>query len=332
MSMTRYRPIHFGGPNHNMSISALVRSFFFMGIMALCFTLMASRPAQALTIDANHQFEFAEALFKTHQYRRAAEEYQRFAFFFPFDSRKRSALFKTGQAFLLAKDPMSAIEIFRTFTTDKKQDNLVVDAYFMLVECHLLMNAPGLAIVEMRNLIAENDLSDVHDRAYYRMGWLYIDQGNWAAAQQAFSNISSARRDQYRLDTLDNELNTAQQLPTRNPILAGTLSLLPGAGQLYCNRYEDALVAFLVNLGLFWAASDAFDQEQYALGGLLTFVGTGFYIGNIYSATSDAHKFNRQRKIDFTRSLKKHIVLGLVPSAPDRSPDYSYFLGLQIPF
>lgn len=333
MPMTRYQPTLSGGRNRKMTTFAKVCTFLFICMLGLCFIQTVSSSAQALIIDGDHQYGFAEELFKTHQYRRAAEEYQRFAFFFPFDSRKQPALFKAGQAFLLAKDPVTAIEIFKSFTEEKKQDKLGEDAYFMLAECHLVMNSPGLAVVEMRNLIAENDDPNVRDRAFYRMGWLYIDQGNWTAAETAFSHISSARRDHYQLDTLDDELNLAHRLPTRSPAVAGTLSILPGAGQLYCNRYEDALIAFLVNLGLLWAAHDAFDQEQYALGGLLTFVGTGFYVGNIYSATSDAHKFNRKVKADFAHSLKKNIVLGLAPT-PDaeHSNEYSCFLGLQIPF
>ena len=309
MPMTLYLPIHFGGKNRKMPISFPTRFFCSICILCIYFILFSHRAA-ALTIDENQQYGFAETLFNSKQYHRAAEEYERFAFFFPFDRRKRSALFKAGQAYLLSKDPLTAIDRFKLFTQEKNQDNLVVEAYFMLVECHLVMDAPGRAIVEMNNLIAENNNPDINDRANYRLGWLYIDQGNWAAAQRAFSNISNSQHDQYQLTPLEDELNQASQLPTRSPLLAGMLSIIPGSGQLYCNRYEDALIAFFVNLGLFWAAHDAFDQEQYALGGLLTFVGSGFYIGNIYSATSDAHKFNRQRKSDFVHSLKNLKYLG----------------------
>jgi tetratricopeptide (TPR) repeat protein len=286
--------------------------------------------SQALTIDNEQQFQFAEELFNSRQYRRAAEEYQRFAFFFPEDSRQRPARLKAGQAFLMAKDPAAALDRFKALTLQDEIDPIAVEAYFMMVECYLQMNSSTHAVLELNNLIALSDDIEVRDRAHHRLGWLHIDQTDWPAAQKAFAKISTPRRNRYRVDDLERELAQADQLPRRNPALAGTLSIIPGAGQLYCKRYEDALIAFAVNLGLFWAAHDAFDQEQYALGSLLTFVGLGFYAGNIYSAVGDAHKFNQYQKQQFGNSLKHNLVLGVRPSPPWSSN--SVLFSLHVPF
>jgi len=275
--------------------------------------------SQALTIESEQQFQFAEALYNGRQYRRAAEEYQRFAFFFPADSRQRPALFKAGQALLLAKDPVSALDRFKELTTRDDLDSIAVESYFMMVECYLQMNGMTHAVLELNNLILLSDSNNVRDRAYYRMGWLYIDQTDWPSARKAFDKISATQRNRYRINDLEGELGQSSQLPVRNPTLAGALSIIPGAGQLYCNRYEDALIAFAVNLGLFWAAHDAFDQDQYALGSLLSFIGLGFYAGNIYSAVSDAHKFNQRQKNQFGESLRRYVILGLGPQIPRSS-------------
>ena len=58
-------------------------------LIAICM-IVVGWPAcpRALTIDSERQFQFAEELFNSKQYRRAAEEYQRFSFFFPEDSRQ----------------------------------------------------------------------------------------------------------------------------------------------------------------------------------------------------------------------------------------------------
>jgi tetratricopeptide (TPR) repeat protein len=273
---------------------------------------LASGP-QTLTIDAARQLQFADTLFSQQQYRRAGEEYQRFAFFFPQDPRQRQARFKAGQAFLLAKDTLTAVDLFKQLGSQGLTDTIAVESYFMLVECHLQMNDPTNAVVEMNNLIGLSNDTDIRDRAYHRLGWLYIDQTDWDAAQRAFAKISVSQRNRYHVDDLERELSGTSRLPSRNPSLAGALSLLPGAGQIYCHRYEDALIAFAVNLGLFWAAHDAFDQDQYALGGLLSFVGLGFYAGNIYSAVGDAHKFNQGQKQKFAESLKRYLIVGSAP-------------------
>jgi hypothetical protein len=93
------------------------------------------------------------------------------------------------------------------------------------------------------------------------------------------------------------------------------LSIVPGGGQLYCNRYQDAMTAFLINAGLIWAAWEAFDNEQYALGSVISFVEFGFYAGNIYGAVSSAHKYNRDRIAEFRERLnqRRQMSLSLAP-------------------
>jgi tetratricopeptide (TPR) repeat protein len=295
-----------------------------------CIVLQWPGNLPALTIDGDHQYQFAEELFNRHQFRRAAEEYQRFSFFFPRDTRRRSALFKAGQSFLLAKDPAAALELFKVLTDGNQLDAIAVNSYFMMVTCDLQLNRPTQAVLDLNNLIVLSDDDAIRDRAYYRLGWIYIDQTDWAAASKAFAKISESRRGHFRIDALERELDRASSLPSRSPSLAGALSIIPGAGQLYCKRYEDALIAFGVNLGLFWAAHDAFDQDQYALGGVLAFVGLGFYSGNIYGAISDAHKFNQTQKRRFGEALQRQMILGSRPGEPG-SPAGILF-SLHLPF
>ncbi len=296
----------------------------------VCIALQWPSDLAALTIDGDRQYQFAETLFNNHQYRRAAEEYQKFSFFFPDDARGRPALFKAGRAFLLAKDPAAALDRFKELTDDAELDAIAVESHLMMAECNLQMNRITQAVLDLNNLIALSHDAEIRDRAYYRLGWLYIDLADWPAARKAFAKISTSRRSRFRIDELERELDQADRLPTRYPALAGTLSIIPGAGQLYCNRYEDALIALAVNVGLFWAAHDAFDQDQYALGGVLAFIGMGFYAGNIYSAVSDAHKFNQNQERQFSQSLQRHLVLG---SRPWESPSSAGVLfSLQVPF
>ena len=330
MLTTLWRPIRSGGKNPEIVPPTVIRIVLLIAVIIMG-PMGWPDACRALTIDGNQQYRFAEQLFNTRQYRRAAEEYERFAFFFPDDSRHQSALFKAGQSLLLAKDPASAIERFKMFTDQDHLDDLVVASYFMLVECYLQLQTPSRAVVTLNNLItlSAND-TQIRDRAYYRLGWLYIDETNWRDARRAFSKISPDRRSRYRIDQLEKDLDDASNISTRDPVLAGALSIIPGGGQLYCNRYEDALIAFAVNLGLFWAAHDAYDEDQYALGSLLAFAGIGFYAGNIYSAVGDAHKFNEVQKQSYRNALKRHIVVGAGP--PDSGPSNGLLFSLQIPF
>ena len=285
-------------------IRLIVTIFFLMIVFPVC-------PAfsQVLTIEPDQQFAFAQHLYQNGQYRRAAEEYQRFAFFFPQDSRGRGALYLAADAYFNSREFDIAIEILKDLSRKTPLDTVAVKAFFLMAECYLQMGTPSQAMVQLHNLTALSDDPDVHDRAYFRMGWIYIEQMDWKAAQHAFSRIRA--ESPLPASELSAALNQSTTIPQKSPALAGTLSIVPGAGQLYCGRYQDALAAFLVNVGLVWAAVDAFDQEQYALGGLLTFVGAGFYTGNIYSAVSSAHKYNLHRKQQFIDRLKHNPDIGL---------------------
>jgi hypothetical protein len=85
--------------------------------------------------------------------------------------------------------------------------------------------------------------------------------------------------------------------------------VVPGAGHLYTERPRDALVAFLLNGTFIWAAVELFDDEKYVAGGIVTFFELGWYSGNIYSAVSSTHKYNRRVKEEFLQNLKNRSFL-----------------------
>ena len=122
-----------------------------------------SCPLQALTIDSEQQFQFAEALFNSGQYRRAAEEYQRFVFFFPEDSRQRPARLKAGQAFLMAKDPAAALDGFKALTTH--DPNSATSQFFINVADNKFLNhkdktIPGWGYAVFGRVIKGQDVVD----------------------------------------------------------------------------------------------------------------------------------------------------------------------------
>lgn len=285
------------------------RSIFSL-LLLLCLHLPATVSADTLTISANAQFTFAQQLFDSGQFENAATEFDRFTFFFPNHPRRREALFNAGHALLKAKHIPSALKRFNQLTAQDPLDEVAVDAYFMSSECHLRLNSVDQALSQLRKLtLVSNDLQTI-DKAHLRMGWIQIDHMNWHGALRTFARISPDGRQRYNIDQIEQGLRAVEEVPHKNPTLAGTLSILPGAGQLYCGRYEDAFAALLVNGGLAWAAVDSFENDLNGLGSIITLVGLGFYMGNIYGAVSDAHKYNLRKKQDFIENLKQHLVIG----------------------
>lgn len=286
-------------------------SLIMLGVLLLA---GAANAADPLTIDAGSQYRFAQSRLDADAFDEAIAEFNRFIHFFPDDPRVPRARFQTGMAHYRAGRYPEAAAVFDRQSRNYEGLPLQNEAFFMLSRSHADQGRIEQAILDLHNLTAVAADVDVIDRARYEQGWLYVQQGQWLQADRAFDAVTPANRNRYRIADLRQSLAAHDAIPTKSPTLAGTLSIVPGGGQLYCNRYRDALTAFLVNAGLILAAWEAFDNDLPALGGVITFVEFGFYAGNIYGAVSGAHKFNRDRVDDFKSHFNGNRPLSLAPS------------------
>jgi tetratricopeptide (TPR) repeat protein len=288
-----------------------------MIVIGVPLVLMAAstRGAAQLTIDADGQYRYAQSRYDSGAFDEAIAEFDRFIHFFPTDPRVDQARLQTGMAHFSAGRYQAAAAIFNQQTVDFTGSPLDNQAFFMLSRSHARQGMTELAILDLHNLVALSATADVIDRASYELGWLHVDQGRWSDADQAFGRISPDNQEYFQVADLKQVLANSETIPVKHPTTAGILSIVPGGGQLYCNRYQDAFTAFLINAGLIWAAWEAFDNELYALGGVITFVEFGFYAGNIYGAVSSAHKYNRDRIAEYREGLyqRRQMSLSLAP-------------------
>ncbi|MDF1591012.1 MAG: hypothetical protein P1P89_05795 [Desulfobacterales bacterium] len=292
--------------------SHILLPFFF-----LCFVIFfpilqnLSYAGAVIQIDADTQYDFAEQYFLKGEYSRAVDEYKRFVYFFPGDDRVERAMYQCGMAFYSGRRYGDAIAAFHAVIDKFFVSEWAVKSYFMVSESHVRLNQFGAAAINLHNLIALSKDADIKDEANYRLGWIYVDTASWDNARLYFDKISPPNREKFRLERLSAELAREAGIARKNPALAGALSIVPGGGYIYCERYQDALIAFLLNGALIWAAVESFDNDSPALGALLTFVEVGFYAGNIYGAVGSAHKYNRAKTEQFIENLKQNTKIDL---------------------
>jgi len=265
----------------------------------------------SIIINPDKQFNFAEHYFSKKDYLMAVAEYNRFIYFFPEDQRVETVMYRIGMSYYLGEHFKNAIDSFNAVIDRYVDTDLSVKSYFMISEAHVKQYAFGLAVINLNNLITITHDQDVRDEAYYRIGWIYIETASWEEARRYFSKISTKNKNKYQLERLADELNKERSIPRKDPHLAGFLSIIPGAGYFYCERYQDALIAFLLNGGLIYAAYESFDDDNNALGGVIAFVEFGFYAGNIYGAVTSAHKYNRKQTGRFIETLKNNTKINL---------------------
>jgi tetratricopeptide (TPR) repeat protein len=291
-------------------LSALIAAILFP---SLFLPLFAS--AQTLTIDADSQFGFAEHLFSDGQFEQAATEFNRFIYFFPDDYRAERALFQAAMSLFKGNHFQEAQRGFSQLVKRGSQGEYSSRSALMIAECRFKLNDIDGAVVSLQQLIHDTKDTAVRDEAWYRLAWIMIETADWQKAKSAFHQLSPMGSEKYRSDKILSGLDDADTLPRKSPALAGFLSVVPGAGHLYCDRPQDATVAFLLNTALAASAWQAFDRDMAWLGGLISFVEIGVYSGTLYSAVGSAHKYNRQKKIEFIEQLKRETtpVLSLSP-------------------
>lgn len=266
-----------------------------------------------ILVNPDEQFSYAEDCFVKEDYIHAASEFKRFIFFFPKDERREPATYKTGLSLYRSGKYQEAIQFFHQFLEEYGDTAFTRNASFLIARSYLALDRKGDAIISLNNLTTLTKDIQTKDHANYELGWIWLEQPSYRLSVEEnekhatgyLKKISAEGYDELKIAELENELQKYEALSQKNPVIAGSLSIVPGLGQLYCERYQDFVTAFLLNAAFGIAAFEAFDHENYALGGLISMVGFGFYAGNIYGAVSSAHKYNRDQRTNFIELLKQ---------------------------
>ena len=255
--------------------------------------------------DREKQLGFAESLYSEGDYYRAITEYKRFNFLYPVDLLVEKSDFRIGECYFKAKRWSEAIDVFKPFILKYPRGSFRDNAIFMRGQAEKQLKRYPDALSTFDELIKSQSLA-FSDKASYERTMILVEQEEWVKAREAFATLSednplypSAIRFSQGLERMD-------QIPQKSPAVAGTLAaILPGAGHLYTERPRDAFVSFLLNGSFIWAAIELFRNNNYVAGGIVTFFEVGWYSGNIYSAVSSAHKFNRRVQDEFIQGLKE---------------------------
>lgn len=309
---------------------AVVVSLCILHVMVAVLVPVRARAGQ-MVIGSAQQFDYAKLLYDQKDFSTAAVEFKRFIHFFAGDDRIPRARFLLGASLFEEGNFHEAAKIFDALIRESGDPGLAADSCFMQSRAFLGMGNNGYARLVLRNLLAITDDEDVRDKVHALLADIEvqasrgIEKESLSTAKNLLEEISAGGSGGYDRDRRIQVLDQALAMPEKSPGLAGAMAVIPGGGFLYCGRYKDALVAFLMNSSLFWASYTAFDHDNPALGGAVAFVGSGFYAGNIYGSITAAHRHNRAGRI---KILNREF--SLVPEAVIDSK--TWMLNLNYPF
>jgi len=306
-----------------------------MMIIFPCFT-------HGLTITADMQYAYALASQKEVFHETAMVEWKRFVHFFPLDPRIPTARFYLGMSLFHLKKWDQARAIFQSQRFPYVGSFRNVESFFMLSKTLLAQGRPGGAQRVLQDLFSVSDSPEVKDRALWTLAWMHLDRakdmepGALERADAFLSRISMSGERVFHAREVRQAVETIMNQDQKSPFVAGMTALVPGGGFAYCERYRDALAAFIINVGLIFAAHESFEGGNNVLGGLICVVESGFYGGNIYGSISSAHKYNRFKTRQTLDDIR-HLNFRDIPYVPleDSSQSHSssgMLFSVQIPF
>ena len=289
-----------------------LKSLLVIPVILLVFLLLPGNGVCAqITIESDEQFRFGEQTMEKGDYLRAVVEFERFLQFSPEDKKVPKARLLIAQCYLKAKDYESARKILNEALTVYQGTLVGGKALFLMGESYYEQGLFEEAERYFKGVLRAYSDPELRNSAAYRLAWIQMQTGKWQEASETFKTVGTASPLFLNAQDLSVKSLGGEQLPYKDPTTAGAMSVVPGLGHIYCERYKDGVVAFLLN-GLFiWATIEAFHEDQEVLGAVLGFVELGFYSGTIYSAVNSAHKHNRKLKDDFLQGFPDAIDLSV---------------------
>ena len=261
-------------------------------------------PAEPTSFADDQLLAFAESLMHEGEYFRAITEYRRFLLYYPHDPRRAMVHFRIGLALYRGESYGEALQTFREVTQLYPHTAYGTQAWLWQGESLARQGQYTTAEALYTEISARFPHESIGQQARYQRAWMLLYRRQWRQAAAQFQQVVPASALYQSAQLLAQAALEGERLPAKSPVLAGILSgLLPGSGLLYNGRLGDALLAFFLN-GLFMAGIyEAVHSKAYTVAGILSFVETGWYAGNVYGAINGAHKYNRYTTETWLRNL-----------------------------
>lgn len=269
-----------------------------------------SGPAEALSSEES-QFAFAHHLWQHQDYFRAITEFKRYLFLYPSGARAHEAEYLLGEALFQTKSIKEALTHWEGALRKNPQTPYKEETQLKIGRILWELGQKDDALRLWESILQEGTPT-LKTTASRTVLWGLVSQRRYDQARMKLKSFPLTEPEKMVHEAF---FRKSENLAYKSPVTAGALAaVLPGAGHLYLNRPQDALIAFSIN-GLFtWGALSSFQQGNSGLGVLLSFIELAWYSGNIYSAVNSAHKINKKLETDFLEGYG--LRFGLFSSAP----------------
>ena len=265
-------------------------------LAAICLVATAGRGAERLPPSSEQGLlQFANMLRGEQDHYRAITEYRRLLFHYP-QTQHAEAARRAIAGCYIAAERWDDAEAWLT-ELEGRAAGAELRRWATLTRAGVRFRAGRFeaAASAYDEFLADHPEAPAVHEARWRKAWCLLFAHRFKLAEAAFRAIGPPSPFAEAAGQLADAAHRLARRRHRSPLLAGILGIVPGLGHVYCGRYKDGLVAFVVNGLLGWGAGSGFAEGAEAAGTVLGLFGTNFYMGSIFGAVNWAHRVNRER-------------------------------------
>jgi tetratricopeptide (TPR) repeat protein len=234
----------------------------------VCFLLLSVAVTPSL---GGSDLKLADSLFAGGQYYDAATEYERYLFMHPDSSLNPVVRGRLVEAYASSGEEDRGAAILPLVTAG--QESLGWEAEYALATAYAKDGRTYQARAELLDLLNMPCDSSHRDAVDLSLGWLEVDDGEFAGAAQHFRQAHDAR--------LARSCDSIGNLRHLNPDVAVMLStFIPGSGEIYAGSVKQGLASFAVNAVILVGAGYSLATLHFLDAAILLSVfGGRFYTG-----------------------------------------------------
>lgn len=257
-------------------------------------------PYADVIVDMSNPLVFINHLINEQNYNGAMLEIQREQFYRPNDALYLPKLI----CYRGLRNPLQAIfEYETTYPESARKDSRV--NYQAALAYYELENFIDLRHTLNYGLLHAHD-SLAYQKMYTLIALSYVREEEYDSAHASFVQAHEWNKGKNLYSFNQSRLCELQTMKQKSPVLAKSLSIIPGLGYLYTGHKGSALTSLLVNGLLGYATYTCFDKKNYGLGAICGFLNFSFYIGNLNGAARSAHRYNQARKNKIIKTIETH--------------------------
>ena len=281
-------------PLSNQIISLTTNYLFIFSIFMVIFSIKSL---------ATTSEEYGDWFFQNNYYYRAITEYHKEQI----NNNHLRLTFKIARSYYHGQQYQTALEqINYLISTPSITPSLGTKAYLLKAKTLLNLNEYNQAL----HILNSDKIISQPGKVKFLQAHCYLFNNQPKQAKNIFKSIPPKSKYRSSSDKILTYMDQTQ-INLSNPYLAGSLSIIPGLGQLYAGFPKEAFISFTVNLILGYFIHDAFRRGKEILKhGYASFtawltIGIPFYVGNIYNAARLTKQANDKRYFDYYRRIEK---------------------------